>query len=93
MELINEVASLCAMLGFLGGVVAYVLRPLNTAIVELRMTVKELRAELKEADERRQELEIKVAEIDHRARSAHHRLDFLTEFCKKTHEDFPYKDR
>ena len=75
MELINEVASLCALLGFLGGVVAYVLRPLNASIVELGVTVKELRAELREAEKRRHDLEIKVAEIDQRARSAHRRLD------------------
>ena len=77
MELINEVASLCALLGFLGGVVAYILRPLNTAIVELGVTVKDLRLELRAAEERRHDLEIIVAEIDQRARSAHNRIDRL----------------
>ena len=78
MELINEAASLCAVLGFLGGLVAYVLRPLNADIVELNVTVKELRAELRDAEQRRQKLEIRVAEIDQRARSLHHRVDEIT---------------
>lgn len=78
MELINSAVTICALLGFIGGVVAYVLRPLNTAIVELQVTVKELRTELRGAEERRHDLEIKVAEIDQRARSAHHRIDELT---------------
>lgn len=78
MELINELAAFCAVLGFLGGVVAYVLRPLNADIVELNVTVKELRAELREAEKRWQKLEIKVAEIDQRARALHHRVDEIT---------------
>ena len=78
MELINSAVTICALLGFIGGVVAYVLRPLNADIVELGVTVKELRAELRAAEERRHDLEIKVAEIDQRARSAHRRIDELT---------------
>lgn len=80
MDVLNNVATASIVLGFIGGVVAYVLRPLNTAIMELRIAAKELRSDLRTAEERRQQLEIKVAEIDQRAKSAHNRLD---EFIKR----------
>jgi hypothetical protein len=75
-EWINSAATICVLLGFIGGLFSYfVLRPLNVAIVELQLTVKELRTELHRAEEKRQNLEIKVAEVDQRARAAHRRLD------------------
>lgn len=75
---INSLASTTVVLGFAGGVFAYVvLKPLNLAIANLNKAVGELRMELLTAENRRHDLEIKVAEIDQRARSAHHRIDRL----------------
>jgi F0F1-type ATP synthase membrane subunit b/b' len=76
LEILNNVATASVVLGFCGGVFSYfILRPLNNAIVELRVAVRELRSDLRTAEERRQQLEIKVAEIDQRAKAAHNRLD------------------
>jgi F0F1-type ATP synthase membrane subunit b/b' len=76
LDVLNNVAMASVVLGFCGGVFSYfILRPLNNAIVELRVAVRELRSDLRTAEERRQQLEIKVAEIDQRAKAAHNRLD------------------
>lgn len=76
MEILNNVATASVVFGFCGGVFSYfILRPLNNAIVELRVAVRELRSDLRTAEERRQQLEIKVAEIDQRAKAAHNRLN------------------
>ncbi len=76
MEILNNVATASVVLGFCGGVFSYfILKPLNNAIVELRVAVKELRSDLRTAEERRHNMEIKMAEIDQRAKAAHDRLD------------------
>jgi F0F1-type ATP synthase membrane subunit b/b' len=76
LDVLNNAATATIVLGFCGGVFSFfILRPLNNAIVELRVAVKELRSDLRTAEERRQQLEIKVAEIDQRAKAAHNRLD------------------
>lgn len=62
-----------------------VLRPLNATITRLEKTVDKLYEQVSHADKRRQELELKIVEIDQRARSAHHRIDGLAEFCKEQH--------
>jgi hypothetical protein len=77
-EWIHIAASLTVVLGFVAGVFSYViLRPLNKAISKLDTAINELRMDLLTAEDRRHELEVKVAEIDQRARSAHHRIDRL----------------
>jgi hypothetical protein len=77
-EILSIAVSITVILGFLGGVFSYfILRPLNNAIVELRVAVKELRSDLLTAEERRHAMEIKVTEVDQRARAAHHRIDSL----------------
>jgi uncharacterized membrane protein YccC len=78
MEYIHAADSLAGVLIFLGGVVSiFILRPLREAINELRDAVKELRKDLRLSEERRHMMEIKLAEVDQRARAAHHRLDRL----------------
>ena len=63
---------------FLGSVFYYfILRPLYSAINELRTTIRELREDIKHNEERRHAMEIKLAEVDQSTRSAHHRLDTL----------------
>ena len=78
MDILNSVAAATVVMGFVGGMFSFfILRPLNNAIVELRLTMKEIRTEIRVSEERRQNLEIKLTEVDQRARSAHHRIDEL----------------
>ena len=80
MDVVNALAAATVVLSFVCGVFSFViLRPLNTAISELRDTIKELRKDVYTNEERRHDLEIKVAEVDQSARSAHHRIDTLQE--------------
>ena len=73
-------AALTVILSFVGAVFSFVvLRPLNSAIAELRDTIKDLGHDVYAIEERRHDLELKVAEVDQRARSAHHRIDTLSE--------------
>ena len=77
-DTIQFLASLSVVLVFLGSVFSYfVLRPLYSAINELRTTIRELREDIKHNEERRHAMEIKLAEVDQSTRSAHHRLDTL----------------
>lgn len=77
-EIIQNLASLTVVLVFLGSVFSYfILRPLYSAINELRTTIRELREDIKHNEERRHAMEIKLAEVDQSTRSAHHRLDTL----------------
>lgn len=78
MEWIHTAASMTVVIGFMAAVFSYViLKPLNKAIGDLNKAIGDLRMDLLTAEDRRHELEIKVAEIDQRARSAHHRIDRL----------------
>ena len=77
-DTVQFLASLSVVLVFLGSVFSYfVLRPLYSAISELRVTIRELRDDIKNHEERRHVMEIKLAEVDQLTRSAHHRLDTL----------------
>lgn len=78
MEIFKDLAPATVVLTFLGAVFSYfILRPLYSAISELRITIRELREEVRKNEERRHELAIKVAEIDQSSKSAHHRIDTL----------------
>ena len=78
MEVFKDLAPATVVLTFLGAVFSYfILRPLYSAISELRTTIRELREEVRKNEERRHELAIKVAEIDQSSKSAHHRIDTL----------------
>lgn len=78
MDILDSIAAATVVMGFVGGMFSFfILRPLNNAIVELRLTMKEIRTEIRVSEERRQKLEIKLTEVDQRARSAHHRIDEL----------------
>ena len=85
MEIMQYAASLSVVLGFIGAVFSYVvLRPLNVSISNLNEAVVKLREQVMTAEYRWHDLEVKVAEIDQRARSAHHRIDGLE--GRKRHE-------
>ena len=78
MEIFKDLAPATVVLTFLGAVFSYfILRPLYSAISELRTTIRELREEVRKNEERRHELAVKVAEIDQSSKSAHHRIDTL----------------
>ena len=75
---------LVVILGFFGAVFSFaILRPLNNSIVKLELMIDELREDIRRNEERRHEMEIKLAEIDQRARSAHHRLDDFQDNIEK----------
>lgn len=58
-DTIQFLASLSVVLVFLGSVFSYfVLRPLYSAINELRTTIRELREDIKHNEERRHAMEI-----------------------------------
>jgi hypothetical protein len=77
-EIIKDMVPLCMVLGVIWAVFRYViLQPLNTSIELLCEAVKELRKEIRIGEERRHEMELKIADIEARARSAHHRIDGL----------------
>lgn len=89
-EMLENAVRLSIIFGFVGSVFTFViLRPLNSTITDLHKAVKELRDDLKACEERRHMMEIKLAEIDQRARSAHHRLDELIEHCHIKHGEYP----
>lgn len=91
-EILGNAVNLSIVLGFIGGVFSYfVLRPLSNAISELRVMVQELRKDLRDCEERRHMMELRVAEIDQRARSAHHRIDDLVEHCHIKHGEYPIR--
>ena len=78
MEILKDLAPATVVLTFLGAVFSYfILRPLYSAISELRTTIRELREEVRKNEERRHALEIKLTEVDQSSRSAHHRIDTL----------------
>ena len=84
-HLLETGEQLVVILGFFGAVFSFaILRPLNNAIVKLELMIGELRDDMRRNEERRHEMEIKLAEIDQRARSAHHRMDDFQDMLEKT---------
>lgn len=81
MEILKELTDLAPLTGVLvviWGIFSYVvLKPLNSAIQSLHEAVKELRQEIRLGEERRHEMELKLADVEARAKSAHHRIDGL----------------
>ena len=86
MEWVEFAGQLVVVLGFFGGAFSYVvLRPLNRSIEDLRDLINEMKADLRQSRVDQYEMGVKLAEVEQRARSAHHRLDELTDFCRATH--------
>lgn len=78
MEIFRDLAPATVVLTFVGAVFSYfILRPLYSAINELRTTIRELREQVRQNEDRRHALEIKLTEIEQSTKSAHHRLDTL----------------
>lgn len=78
MEYLGTAAQVTIILSFFGAAFSYmILRPLNASINELKASIDKLSSKFERADERQRSLEVRVAEIDQRARSAHHRMDVI----------------
>jgi hypothetical protein len=88
-EMLEQAVKLSIVLGFIGSVITFVfLRPFNGMITDLHKAINELRADIKACEERRHLMEIKIAEIDQRARAAHHRIDRLE---GRTHDELEHR--
>lgn len=88
MDYLGTMAQITIILSFFGAAFSYmILRPLNSAITQLRESIDKLSAKFERVDERQRCLEVRVAEIDQRARSAHHRLDVINSKIGIHHED------
>jgi len=83
---LEELEHIAVVLGLLGGLFHFaVLRPLYNAITRFERAIEELREDIRRNEERWHAMSVKIAEIDQRARSAHHRLDEIVDICEQTH--------
>ena len=88
MDWLETAVQISVIAGFIGGIISYlintiVLRPLESTLTRLQVIVDKLSEQLSRTEERWHDVDKKVAEVDQRARSAHHRLD---EHLKLYHE-------
>jgi flagellar motor component MotA len=82
-DILSNLVAGTIVLGFFGSIFQYVvLKPLNTTISELKLTIYDLRSAVKANEARWHSLEIKLTAVDQSAKSAHHRLDSLEEEVK-----------
>ena len=83
---LEELEHIAVVLGLLGGLFHFaVLRPLYNAITRFEKAIEELREDIRRNEEKWNVISVKLAELDQRARSAHHRIDDLMDICEKTH--------
>ena len=80
MDWLETAVKISVVAGAIGGAISFVinslvLRPLETTLGRLQAAVDHLSEQLARAEERWHEVDIKLAEVDQRARSAHHRID------------------
>lgn len=74
----QSAAQTVVVLAFAGTVFSYiVLKPLNSAIEELRSMIADIRKEAKDREEKRQEMDLRIVKCEESTKSAHHRLDRL----------------
>lgn len=77
-DLLNSLAQAVVVAGFFLTAFGYiVLKPLNTAIAELRQMIAEIRKEIKLSDEDRHQIDIRLTKTEDSVKSAHKRLDVL----------------
>jgi DNA-binding transcriptional MerR regulator len=78
MEWISTAAQITIILSFFGAAFSFmILKPLNTAIKELKEAIDKLSAKFERVDERQRLLEVRVAELDQRTKSLHRRVDVI----------------
>lgn len=71
MQIITLITAVCGVLDIV------VLRPLKSAIIDLRDMIAEIRAKTEDDRRERHMIEVKLAKVEDSARSAHHRIDSL----------------
>ncbi len=79
MENITElVAAGVSVMGLCGTIFYYaVLRPLESAIEDLRGLINDIRHDLQADEEKRHLMDVRLAKVESSAASAHHRIDTL----------------
>lgn len=82
-SLIQMVGVIVAILSLCGVIFNYaVIKPLSASIRELRELIKSTREYIRGVEEKRQNMAERLAKVEESAKSAHHRLDDLTERVK-----------
>lgn len=93
-DIFNTAVQVTVIGGAIWSIISYViLKPLEKNILRLEKSIDLLTVKTEEANKRSHDIELKLAAVELSTKSAHKRLDFLLDFCKKTHDDFPNKDR
>ena len=93
-DIFNTAAQITIIGGAIWSIISYtVVKPLEKNIVRLEKGLDIMNVKLDEANKRSHDLAIQLASVNQSAKSAHKRLDFLTKFCRETHNNFPDKDR
>ncbi|MBO6304692.1 MAG: hypothetical protein J6M62_06425 [Selenomonadaceae bacterium] len=83
---LEELEHIAVILGLLGGLFHFaVLRPLYNAITKFELAIEELRGDIRRNEERWHVLSVKLAELDQRAKSAHHRIDEFVKVYETSH--------
>ena len=84
MESLVQVAGvIVGILGLCGVIFNYaVIKPLSASIKELRELIESTREYIRGVEEKRQNMAERLAKVEESAKSAHHRLDDLTERVK-----------
>ena len=80
MDWLETAVQISVVAGAIGGAISFVinyvvLRPLESTLAQLQLAVDHLAEQLVRAEDRWHDVDIKLAEVDQRARSAHHRID------------------
>lgn len=78
MDYVGNMAAGTVILTFLGTVFSYVvLKPLNSAICDLRETIRDMRQAIRNNESRWHELDVKITRIAQDTVAAHQRIDTL----------------
>ena len=82
-SLIQMAGVIVAILSLCGVIFNYaVIKPLSASIRELRELIESTREYIRGVEEKRQNMAERLAKVEESAKSAHHRLDDLTERVK-----------
>jgi chromosome segregation ATPase len=82
-SLVQMAGVIVGILGLCGVIFNYaVIKPLSASIQELRELIESTQAYIRGVEEKRQNMAERLAKVEESAKSAHHRLDDLTERVK-----------
>ena len=90
MEWLEMAVKMSIVAGFIGSAISFlvsyvVLRPLETTLGRLQLTVDKLGEQLLRVEERWHDVDKKLVEVDQRARAAHHRIDGIDRILGRSH--------